>query len=77
MTHTHLITKKNLLYSTGNYSILCNELYGIRIEKRVDICICIADSLCCTPETNNMVNQLYSNKKLKKQKTVTVHIADV
>ena len=20
--------------------------------KRLDICICIADSLCCTPETN-------------------------
>ena len=43
----------------------------------MDICICKADSLCCTPETNNMVNQLYSNKKLKKQKTVTVCIADV
>ena len=28
------------------FSILCNDLYG----KRVDICI--TDSLCCTPETN-------------------------
>ena len=25
------------------------------------ICICIADSLCCTAETNNIVKQLYSN----------------
>lgn len=22
------------------------------IEKRMDICVCITDSLCCTPETN-------------------------
>ena len=27
----------------------------------------IYDSLCCTPETNNIVNQLYSNKNLKKE----------
>ena len=26
------------------------------------ISICIMDSLCCTPETNNIVSQLYSNK---------------
>ena len=28
----------------------------------MDICICITDSLCCTPETHNIVNQLYSNQ---------------
>ena len=30
------------------------RLYGKRIKKRVDICICvcITDSLFCTPETN-------------------------
>ena len=32
------------------YSILCNDLYGIRILKKVDICI--TDSLHCTPESN-------------------------
>jgi len=25
--------------------------------------ICIYESLCCTPETNNIVNQLYFNNK--------------
>ena len=39
---------------------LYNDLYGKRILKKVDICICITDTLCCTAETN-IVNQLYSN----------------
>ena len=30
---------------------LCNNLYGERILKRVDICICIIDTLCYTVET--------------------------
>jgi len=34
------------------YSILCNDLYGIRILKKVDICISMTDSLYCTPESN-------------------------
>ena len=40
-------TSKGLLYSTRN-SIFYNNLYGERIEKSVDICICITDSLRCT-----------------------------
>ena len=28
----------------------------------MDICICKTDSPCCTPETHNIVNQLYSNQ---------------
>ena len=35
--------------------------------KRVYICTCITDSLCCTLETN-IINQLYSNKTFKKKK---------
>ena len=31
--------------------------------KRGDICVCIADSLCCTGEPNNTVKQLYANKR--------------
>ena len=42
------------------YSIFCNYLYGKTIWKTVDICI--TDSLYCTHETNNIINQLYSNK---------------
>ena len=48
-----LITNKDLLYNTGNstqYSVM--TYMGKESKKRVDICIWITDSLCCTPETN-------------------------
>ena len=45
------ITNKDLLYSTGN-SVLCGGLNGKEIQNRGDICRRIADSLCCTAETN-------------------------
>ena len=32
--------------------MFCNDVYGKIIYKRVDICIYITDSLCCTPKTN-------------------------
>ena len=47
------ITNKNLLYNTENstqYSVM--TYMGIESKKKVDICICITDSLCCTAETN-------------------------
>ena len=31
---------------------LCNNLNGKIIWKGIDPCICITESLCCTPETN-------------------------
>ena len=31
-------------------------------KKGIDICICITDSLCCTPKTNTLLSQRYSNK---------------
>ena len=50
------VTNKNLLYSTGNsiqYSVMAYMgKDSKKKKKRVDICICITDSLCCTPETN-------------------------
>ena len=33
-------------------SIFYNNLSGKRILKRIDIFICINESLCCIPETN-------------------------
>ena len=33
------------------YSIFWDNLNGKRIWKTIDICICITESLCCTPET--------------------------
>ena len=47
------ITNKDLLYSSGNstqYSVM--TFMGEESKKRQDICICITDSLCCTPDTN-------------------------
>ena len=46
------ITNENL-YSTGN-STQCSvvTLNGKEIQKRGHICIHIADSFCCTAETN-------------------------
>ena len=49
------ITNKNLLYSIRNY-IQYSVMTYIETEskKRVDICVCIADSFCCTAETNTI-----------------------
>ena len=33
-------------------SIFCNKLNGKRIWKRIDICVCITESLSCIPEAN-------------------------
>ena len=33
-------------------SVLCGDLNGKEIQKRGDVCIQIADSLCCTAENN-------------------------
>ena len=38
----------------------------------MDMCISITEALCCTPETNNTVNQLYSNK-IKNKTKVRIH----
>ena len=43
---------KYLLYSRGNSTVFCSNLCGKGVLKRMDICICIDESLCCTPETN-------------------------
>ena len=61
------ITNENLLYSTGNPTP-CSlvTLTGRKSRKGSgggSICICIADLLGCTVETNNIVKQLYSKKK--------------
>ena len=47
------ITNKDLQYSTGNSTQYFVMAYmGKGSKKRVDICICITDSVCCTLETN-------------------------
>jgi len=52
-------------------SMLCVSLDGTGVWGAMDTCICMAESLCCLPETITMlfVNQLspqYNIKSLKK-----------
>ena len=63
------ITNKDLLYSTGN-SAQCygGSLDGRGISGRMDTCICMAESLHCSPESITTLLIGYTpiqNKKLK------------
>ena len=45
------------------YSVLCGDLNGKKIQGgAICVNICIADSLCCTIETNSVVQKLNFNK---------------
>ena len=46
----------------------CGDLNEKEILKRGDICIHTADLRHCTAETNNTIKQLYSHKKIIKNK---------
>jgi hypothetical protein len=59
------ITNKHLLYSTGNYSVLCNDLCGKRTLKKRDISICTIGSICCIPETSTALQSNYTPIKKK------------
>ena len=36
-------------------SVPCEGLCGERVRKRVDVCVRVAGSLCCIPETNTIL----------------------
>ena len=46
-------------------SMLCGSLDGRVVWGRIDTCICMSESLCCSPETvmTLFVNRLYPNTK--------------
>ena len=44
------------------YSVLCGSLDGSEVWGRMDTCICMAESLHCSPD-HNIVNQRYPNTK--------------
>ena len=49
-------------------SMLCGSLDGRRVWGRTDTCICMAESLCCSPETTTTLLIGYTpiqNKKFK------------
>ena len=50
MLYLKQISNKDLPYREL-CPISCNNLNGKRTWKRIDTCICITESLCCTPET--------------------------
>ena len=47
----------DMLYSTGK-STQCSVI----TYMGMDVCICVAESLCYTADISNIVNQLYFNK---------------
>ena len=44
------------------YSVPCGKLNGKAVQGRGDICICLADSLCSTAETNTTLQNNYTTK---------------
>ena len=62
-------------------SIFCDGLCGRRIWKRMDMCTCITEAVCCAGEINhNIVNQMDFNKTFKKEKkcySVSTHVCEI
>ena len=44
--------------------VLCGDLDRKEIQKRGDVCMCIADSLCCTVENNTTLYNHYTPIKI-------------
>ena len=51
MLHLKWISSKDLLSSTWNSAVLCGSLDGKRFGGRMNTCICMAESLRCSPQT--------------------------
>ena len=52
--------------------MVCGSLDGRRVWGKMDTCICMAELLCCAPETITTLSISYTpiqNKKLKKERT--------
>ena len=49
------ITTQDLLQSAGSPLSICNNPAGKELWKRIDIGVCITESLCDTPENNTML----------------------
>ena len=68
VTYTHYCVEqviyRNLLYSTGKSAQWFAVTY---MGKRMDMYTCMADSLCCAPETNTALWANYTLIKLFKK----------
>ena len=58
------------MYLRKLYSVLYGDLNGKEIHKTGDLCMCIhiADSLCCTTETNTVHSPLSNSKDMNLSK---------
>lgn len=53
----------------GFYAIFCDNVYGDRIWKRIEVCLCIPESLWCTADIyHNIVTQVYFSKPLQNER---------
>ena len=73
--HTAIFKMDNQQGPTAWHREVCSMLYGSLegrgVWGRMDTCVCIAESLCCSPETITTLVISYTpiqNKKLKKKR---------
>ena len=52
------------------YSVLCGKLDGRGVWGRINACVCMAKSLCCSPETIMTLLISYTQNKIKSLKKV-------
>ena len=52
------------VYHKELYLMDSGDLHGTEIQKGRDMCICVADSLCCTAETNTKLQGNYTPIKI-------------
>ena len=73
------ITSKDLLYSAWNSArCYCGSLEGRRVWRRMDMCICMAESLHCSPEIIMILLISYTpveNKKFKIKKSSSIQFS--
>ena len=60
--------KQSTILHRERYSVVCGSLDGRGVWGRMDTCICMTESLCCTPKTPFIVNRLYAYYKIKSLK---------
>ena len=56
----------------GTLSLFCNNLYGKRIWRRIDICICITEPLCCNLKLTQCCRSTIPPNKTKIEKKFTL-----
>ena len=66
LLHLKLVTNKDLLCNT-EHSVQCYVVawMGREFKGRMDTCTCMAESLCCSPETITTLLISYTPIKIK------------